>query len=260
MQYPASHRLLYFMRRDLLRFFCNNMISATIWRRLILPVAMFSALFTPIKLAAEDLQPLFFVNLSTENGLSSNVTSTIVQDRYGFIWIGTLDGLSRFDGYKMHHFQSRKGDHSLSFSNITALLEDGDKLWVGTWDGLNIIDIKSFRTEEIDTGAARVIRALYKDRGGDVWVGTSEGVMIIDKERKAIRRITASDSNLSHNMIRSFYQSADGDMWIGTYDGLNRYSNGEITTYNLKGDYKPLLENNLIVSIAPFYGNADSMI
>ncbi len=244
----------------LLMIFSNLGLSTRVSLRMILFIVLSSNLFLPVFINADGSQALFFVNLTTEDGLSSNVASAIVQDKYGFIWIGTLDGLSRFDGYNMQHFQSGKSAHSLSFSNITALLEDGEKMWVGTWDGLNVIDVKSFLTHKINTGNARVIRALYKDKAGRIWIGTSEGVLIFEEGMDTLQHINTSNSKLSHNMIRAFYQSPDGDMWIGTYDGLNRYKDGEITVYNLKGDYKPLLENNLIVSIAPPYDNADSIL
>ncbi|GAO30242.1 DNA-binding response regulator, AraC family [Geofilum rubicundum JCM 15548] len=211
-------------------------------------------------MTASTVQPFFFFNLTVKDGLSSNMTNSIVQDQYGFMWIGTQEGLCRHDGYKMLYFQSGADPNSLSSNNMSALLLDGDQLWIGTWDGLNVMDVQSFENKRLDTGKARVIRTIYKDDAGHIWVGTSEGILIFEKGTSSYHQITTANSGLSHNMIRSFHQTPDGDIWIGTYDGLNRYRKGVITSYDLKGDYKPLLQNNLICTIVPSFGDQDSVL
>lgn len=214
----------------------------------------------PFRTDASTASSFFFFNITVADGLSSNMTSSIVQDQYGFVWIGTQEGLCRHDGYKILQFHSGGEEHTLSSDNVSALLLDDDQIWVGTWDGLNVMDIKSYENKRLDTGRTRVVRTLFKDAKGRIWVGTSEGILIFEKDASSYHQITTANSGLSHNMIRSFYQSSNGDMWIGTYDGLNRYRNGKITSYNLKGSYKPLLQNNLICSIVPSFGNQDSLL
>ncbi|KAF0201800.1 MAG: signal transduction histidine [Bacteroidetes bacterium] len=205
-------------------------------------------------------QTINFTNLTTRDGLSSNITNSIVQDKYGFIWIGTQEGLHRYDGFKMTVFQQNNSDGSISANNISALLYDDDYIWAGTWDGLNKINIHTFEVHRINTGDSRVIRALYKDSQGQIWIGTSAGLLVHNKKTGEFRHYNSSNSNLSHNTIRYFYQTSTGDMWIGTYNGLNRFRNGEFTSYNLKGTYKPLLKNNLIVYIKPFTSKNDSLL
>ena len=213
-----------------------------------------------LTLQAESTSALYFMNLTTREGLSSNVTNSIVQDAYGFVWIGTQEGLCRFDGYKMQYFRSGNGVAALSSDNISCLLLDGDRLWVGTWEGLNVVDVRTFETRRLETGKARVIRTLFRDEEGRVWAGTSEGALVYEKGRDIMHRITTYNSDLSHNMVRSFCQTPDGAVWIGTYDGLNRYFEGGMVNYRLKGDYKPLMENNLICSILPVPGKEDHLL
>ncbi len=201
-----------------------------------------------------------FSNLTTRDGLISNITNSIVQDKYGFIWIGTQEGLHRYDGFKMTVFQQDHTENSISSSNISTLLYDDDYIWAGTWDGLNVINIHTFQIRRINTGEARVIRALEKDQSGNIWIGTSDGILVHDLKNGGFRHYHTGNSNLSHNTIRSFYQADNGDMWIGTYDGLNRFSNGQFTSWNLKGSYKPLLENNLILSILPYAKGNDRLL
>ncbi|WP_158522868.1 two-component regulator propeller domain-containing protein [Geofilum rhodophaeum] len=212
------------------------------------------------QLKSESAEALYFLNLTTREGLNSNVTNSIVQDAYGFIWIGTQEGLCRFDGYNMKYFRSSSGSASLSSDNISCLLLEGDRLWVGTWDGLNVIDVKTFETRRLETGKARVIRTLFGDSDGNVWAGTSEGVLVYEKGQDNMYRITTHNSDLSHNMIRSFCQTPDGTVWIGTYDGLNRYMGGRISAYRLKGDYKPFIENNLVCALLPVPGAEDRLL
>lgn len=78
-----------------------------------------------------------FSRYSLEEGLSQSVVNCISQDSKGFIWIGTQDGLNRFDGYKFTHYKhDPKDPQSISHNNILAILEDSQgMLWIGTYGG-----------------------------------------------------------------------------------------------------------------------------
>ncbi|WP_016778623.1 hybrid sensor histidine kinase/response regulator transcription factor [Anaerophaga thermohalophila] len=209
---------------------------------------------------ARSVHPLYFSNLTIEQGLSSNVTNSIVQDPYGFVWIGTEEGLCRYDGFKMIAFQKTGTAGSLPSNNISALAFSNGRIWVGTWDGLCTIDVRNFRIEQINVGKHRVIRTLYADTKGNVWIGTASGLLKFDEKENRYTFYNSSNSGLSHNTIRSFYESENGDIWIGTYDGLNRYRSDTIVSFNVKGNYKPLLENNLVVSINGCPQTNDSLL
>jgi ligand-binding sensor domain-containing protein len=80
---------------------------------------------------------VFFQQINTANGLSHNRVNCILQDKRGFIWIGTNDGLNRYDGQYFEIFRNRPSDTtSISGNIITDILEDANEiLWIATTDG-----------------------------------------------------------------------------------------------------------------------------
>jgi signal transduction histidine kinase/ligand-binding sensor domain-containing protein/AraC-like DNA-binding protein len=204
----------------------------------------------------------FFSTLTINDGLPVNVLNSITQDGRGFIWIGTANGLTRYDGYKFRVF--RKGDDASSIpsNQISSLLADGESVWVGTWHGLCRVDVTTLAVTRIDLGAHQVVRVLYKDADGVIWIGTSTALLRYDKKTNAFTAYTSQNSKLSHNTIRAVYKDRQGDLWVGTYDKLNRLRKGEtsFTNYDLKGNYKSALKNNLICDIKPFNRTTDSLL
>jgi signal transduction histidine kinase/ligand-binding sensor domain-containing protein/AraC-like DNA-binding protein len=225
--------------------------------RRFLAAVFFSGVATCVAVA----QP-FFSTLSINDGLPVNVLNSITQDDRGFIWIGTANGLCRYDGYKFRVF--RKGDDAASIpsNQISSLLTDGESVWVGTWHGLCRIDVTTLAVTRVDLGAHQVVRVLYKDNDGVIWIGTSTALLRYDKKENVFKAYTSQNSKLSHNTIRTIYKDKRGDLWVGTYDKLNRLRNGDtnFTNYDLKGNYKPALKNNLICDIKPFSRTSDSLL
>ncbi|MCW3805346.1 hybrid sensor histidine kinase/response regulator transcription factor [Plebeiibacterium marinum] len=203
---------------------------------------------------------LYFTNLRQEEGLPSNVTNSIVQDNMGFIWIGTGNGLCRYDGYNTLIFQNDGTQHSIPTNNTSCLMLEGDTLWVGTWEGLSYINTKNFEVKRLNLGATNSIRCLYKTKDNKIWIGTSKGLLRYDKALNKFEYFDTQNSNISHATIRCFYETPDSTLWIGTYDKLNSYKAGEFASYNLKGDYKPFLKNNLILDISSYQNKNDSLL
>ena len=96
-----------------------------------------SALFVACDTTVAQAPYLYFNRLTTQNGLSHNKVNCILQDRRGFIWMGTDDGLNRYDGHYFTIFRHQHNDPTTISGNIiTALFEDeNDVLWIGTADG-----------------------------------------------------------------------------------------------------------------------------
>ncbi|HYC87477.1 MAG TPA: two-component regulator propeller domain-containing protein, partial [Chryseosolibacter sp.] len=202
---------------------------------------------------------LFFANLFTRDGLPSNIISAVAQDKNDFIWIGTGNGLCRFDGYRFRTFKRQETENSLPANEISSLLVDGDYLWVGTWRGLCKINTRTFEVSRIDVGKSNVIRTLYRSKSGEIWIGTASGLIRYKNGQQVL--YTRESSGLSHNTIRSIFEDAAGDLWVGTYHQLNRLDHGtdQFTAFDLKGSYKRTLQNNLICDIKPVQNN-DSLL
>ncbi|MCU4164817.1 hybrid sensor histidine kinase/response regulator transcription factor [Carboxylicivirga caseinilyticus] len=206
------------------------------------------------------IQSIYFTNLRQEDGLPSNMINTVEQDKLGFIWIGTDDGLCRWDGYQTSIFRESIEPGSLPNSNIRSLLLDDDLLWIGTWKGLCTINTQTFEITPFNIGENASVRSLYKSKDNRIWIGTSNGLIIYDKSINQYEYFNNVNSKLSHSTIRCLYETSDSTMWIGTYDQLNSYKKGKFESYDLKGSYKPFLKNNLILDIKPLVPDNDSIL
>ena len=133
----------------------------------------------------DDSPPFRFTSVSTEQGLSSSEVWSVLRDRRGFMWFGTLDGLNRYDGYKMKVFKYALTDPtSLSDNKIRTVYEDrAGTLWIGTWNGgLNRYERESetftrFQHDPAnpDSLSSDSVFAILEDRAGMLWLGTRAG-------------------------------------------------------------------------------------
>jgi ligand-binding sensor domain-containing protein/two-component sensor histidine kinase len=166
-----------------------------------------------------------------EKGLSQNTVQAIMQDRFGFLWFGTWDGLNKYDGYTFSIWNEENG---LSNQNIQALVEDLDgKIWIGTEDGLNVYDrskdeITRFRNDHrnINSLVHNRIRTLCLDHQGNVWIGTNRGISVYDRELKQFvnYKHDVNDRNsLIHNWINQIFCDSAGRIWIATFRGIDTF-------------------------------------
>ncbi|MGB3714309.1 MAG: two-component regulator propeller domain-containing protein [Candidatus Promineifilaceae bacterium] len=179
-----------------------------------------------------------FEQISVEQGLSQSSVHAILQDHYGFMWFGTLDGLNRYDGYDIRVYKHDSEDpSSISDNMIKAIYEDSEGiLWIGTSaGGLNRFDRESetFSRYQHDPEfegslGSNAVQSIFEDRYGDLWVGTSGGGLNkLDRSTGQITRYQ-NDPNylysLSNNTVQSIFEDGSGNLWIATYGGgLNRY-------------------------------------
>ena len=119
-------------------------------------------------------QTLQFQNLTMADGLSHSSVQSIGQDKYGFIWVGTHNGLNVYDGIRFKHFFSdNKDETSLAGSNITDMVFDEDSVWIGTRTGLCKMDVKTKSCRRIDLGENIEVRTLFLEKNKNVlWEGT----------------------------------------------------------------------------------------
>jgi diguanylate cyclase (GGDEF)-like protein len=167
---------------------------------------------------------------STENGLPQSSVLAMVQTRDGYLWLGTYEGLARFDGLSFTVFD-KSNTPEMESNGIKALAEDREgRLWVGTTAGLLCYNRGRFERFDSRQGLHNhFILCLFLDRSGTLWVGTTGGLHRWLDDR--FQAFTTADG-LSANYITSLSDDGDGGIWIGTGQGLNHFQNGKIRIYD----------------------------
>ncbi len=176
-----------------------------------------------------------FTRLTTGDGLSQSNITALAQDQVGFVWIGTQEGLNRFDGRSMQSFLAGPAPGSLSHDYITDLLVDAEgQIWVATLRGginrFNEAD-QAFEPFQGFEGAPFEIadtRALHQAQDGTIWIGTdSQGLYRVDLSEQTLTTYRADETDstrLSSDNIRAIVSDPQGRLWIGTQGGgLNRF-------------------------------------
>ncbi|MBE2238252.1 MAG: PAS domain S-box protein [Caldilineaceae bacterium] len=176
--------------------------------------------------------------ISSEQGLSSTDVQNVLRDRQGFLWFGTLDGLNRYDGYKMKVFKNTLTDPtSLSESTIRTMMEDrAGTLWIGTWfGGLNRYDratetFTRFQHDPADPTSlsSNSVYAILEDPTGMLWLGTRGGGLnrfdpVTGGVLAHYRHDPDDPASLGNDNIYALAQDEDGAIWLATDEGLDRF-------------------------------------
>ncbi len=207
-------------------------------------------------------QKLEFDHLSLRQGLSQANVWDIQQDRFGFMWIATEDGLNSYDGYSFNVFRNDPLDSSsISNSNVHCILEDKEGgLWIGTRSGLNFYNQATKKFEQFLYDAKNNksisnndVRCLLLDSRNNLLAGTAQGLNIYDFEKKTFKRIF-KDSNTSgslfKNSITAILEDRQHRIWVGTTDGLGILNeNDTFTTIVHDPADSSSLSSNVITSI-----------
>ena len=168
---------------------------------------------------------------TTRDSLPQNTIHAIVQDRSGYLWLGTDRGLARFDGseFKILH----KGNiPAIKNNSITALfMARDDSLWIGTYGGgitrYKNGEFKNFSSPEGLTN--HFINAISVDGRQNPWFGTT-GDGVIRLKDNTFTSFTDKEG-LSYNIVSCLFTDSKGKLWVGTEKGLNLIDNGHITVF-----------------------------
>ena len=214
-------------------------------------------------------QQLLFDHLTIEEGLSHNSVYSILQDHLGYIWIGTQNGLNRYDGYELKIYRTNEMDslsNSFKGKHIASLFEDSQQnLWVGTRkDGINIkkkdkqhfINLKTEKAFAPLTGFD--ISSFFEDNKGNIWISSlGNGIIKYNPNDGNTQHYTIENSGLSNNSVFDIVQDELGTIWVTTSGvGINFLNDQEQfeqvhvqipNNPNINGYHKTsLLDNDLL--------------
>jgi ligand-binding sensor domain-containing protein len=219
---------------------------------------------------------------TSDDGLPQNRSRALVQTRDGFLWIGTQDGLARFNGTAFQVFE-KSNTPALQHNDITSLIEAEDSsLWIGTFNGLTQLKNGVFTRHSISTGP---VRGFAVDRAGNLWIGTMNNGIFKYKDGKFDSITTAqglrnnslnlltvdnqgnlwialsgkglavfrnnkwsyysTGNGFPSNSVRSFCVASDNTVWIGTENGLVQWNGTSFRTYTTADG----LTDNIITSL-----------
>lgn len=198
-----------------------------------------------------------------QSGISQNSIRIIFQDKDGFLWLGTWEGLNRYDGVDFVIFNPdvKSPEVTISHQAINAITQDKDNfLWIGTEGGLNSLEPNTYKISHIKSSRnGKVledsIRSLFVDDKNNLWVGMQNGLLIFDSKR--INAYTIKEFyNVKKNLldkheIRIIKQDGNKNIWIGTEEGVFYISHntGLIQKFDNTDSSPFKLTNNRITTI-----------
>ncbi|MBC8374550.1 MAG: response regulator [FCB group bacterium] len=176
---------------------------------------------------------LKFTTYSAEDGLPGMSMTAVMQDSKGFIWVGSSDGLFRYDGYNFKPYSNIPGDStSLSHNAIWEIMEDHSGiLWIGTEEGgVNAFnpatEVFTRYTHDPNDNTSLsdgYIMNIVEDSDHTIWVGTTKGGLNrLNKETGRFDRFTHNpedSTSISGNYIGAIYEDMNHNLWIGTRGG-----------------------------------------
>ncbi|MBC3807391.1 hypothetical protein H8K52_08540 [Undibacterium seohonense] len=167
---------------------------------------------------------LRFDHFSIDQGLPSTGIMTVYQTRNGFVWMGTANGLVRYDGRHIRLFSHMPAlESTISHDRIFSLFEDDQqRLWIGTRRGLNVFDLRSDVIQRIPMpvdmhSKQQMIYGISQAEEGRLWLATSTGLMLFDPNSKKFIRWQA-DAALETDFqgeVRALISDKAGGVWIG---------------------------------------------
>ncbi len=165
------------------------------------------------------LQDGEFTFCGPSNEPRGNTVRTILETKDRTLWVGTLDGLFRWQNGVWSHFTQKDG---LRDNVVRTLCEVDDAVMIGTAAGLNVWRNGTITVEENlrDTS----VRAVLHDSKGNLWVGWSGGLCC---QKNGEVTLYQKKDGLADNYVTSLYEDRRGQLWVGTYGGLSRLADGK---------------------------------
>ncbi|WP_157208937.1 hybrid sensor histidine kinase/response regulator transcription factor [Mariniflexile maritimum] len=185
---------------------------------------------------------VYFHRITTDNGLSQNDVNAIYQDRQGFLWFATHDGLNKYDGYDFTIYNPDSTNPSSINSNLIYAIsaDNNGNLWLGTTgNGLNYFN-KSTETfvhfthsdANLNSLSNNHVNDIYLDKKNRLWIGTNDGLNLLDlnKPRDSVvfqrfgLQKEALITGIEGNTVFTIFEDSKNQLWVGGSDGLYKLS------------------------------------
>ncbi|HOS83847.1 MAG TPA: two-component regulator propeller domain-containing protein [Bacteroidales bacterium] len=172
---------------------------------------------------------LFFMHLygiagnqfTIDKGLSNNNIECILQDADGFLWVGTWNGLNRYDGYSFEKFYTEEYKPSLPNNWITQLFQDSQgNIWVGTISGLGFYNKRSNTFETHKDIQFHYISGIVEDTHSNIWISSSVGLYIINSKTKQLQTFISKEKQLLFTDLEELKIDNKGYVWAGCRQGI----------------------------------------
>ncbi len=140
----------------------------------------------------------------------------IFQDSRGFLWIGTLNGVYRFDGENFDLYTAAQGLNSFNSTEVISEDRQG-QIWFGNENGIDILNLEEGVLKHLGTPqglSSNVVNGFMMDRSGKMWVGTDKGIDIIDPKTGILKNLSVAQG-ISQNDIAGLQEDNEGNIWLG---------------------------------------------
>lgn len=222
-------------------------------RQYILPFLVFL-----VASAASRAQHHFITTITEQNGLSDNRITCFMKDRTGFVWIGTENGLNRYDGREMIIYKPGQQKHRLSHEHVNDIEQDKEgNLWVATWNGLNVLDISKDSLYVFQPGseiegpvkksiASSLLWDTYIDEADRVWIAADvRDLSYYDRVKKEFiffpwKKYISQNKDLAkagYKSIQKIERKSADELWLGTSIGVFSFSISNQTFRYYGGDW-----------------------
>ncbi|MEI7828435.1 MAG: two-component regulator propeller domain-containing protein [Prolixibacteraceae bacterium] len=182
--------------------------------------------------SSRDSNPNGFSSFGTIQGLKTNQIRSLLQDRIGNLWFSSEDGVTRYDGKNLSHFDISNGVHRNAI--VLCMLEDRSGiLWFGTFGGgILRFDGREFTQYTENEGLSNnIVNSIIQDKLGNYWIATSGGG-VSKFDGKVFTHYTTREG-LASNQIRSVFQDKEGAVWIGTFgNGISKFDGRSFFNYS----------------------------
>ncbi len=200
----------------------------------------------------------YIYDKGSNTGLSGNLVKCFCEDKYNNIWIGTANGLNKFDRISgtFNYFLKDNEPGNISVNSIKC--DTSGNLWIGTDNGLFYFDpVKETKQvfindpKDSNSLSAGGITNILFTRSGEMWIGTNNGLNRYENKRFIKYNNDPHDTNsISDNTVLALYEDKENNIWAGTYAGLNRYNRADDNFIHYRKDLNnpDAISNNYVFS------------